>query len=66
MKLLEHQPIHKTLVLIFVLLEWSAGVKEAENEWLINDWSSLRPMPQEGANAWHCLVNQNAEARDLG
>jgi hypothetical protein len=32
-------------------------------EWPINDWSNLRPIPQKGAHAQHCLDDHEREAR---
>lgn len=45
---LEHQPSHFNFDLQFVLSARCAGVHVAQElqEWQINNWSSLRSMPQ--------------------
>lgn len=53
------------LPMAFAVIRWGKDC----GGWSINDWSSLRPLPQEWAHLSHCLEHQGPEAgwsRTLG
>lgn len=66
MERLGYQLKHKTFDVQSILSARCGEAVEAQNlwDWPNNYWSNLRPKLLLGAHAWHCLDDQEPEARE--